>query len=167
MSANTPRPPIGAIIAALALAEVLTATRATSADPSDLPRGLKELLSAKCDDPTCEACHPATAGKQQDNTMAQAMEKAKEEAEQVHVSDYIEITPDVAELVGMTKPGFDPSSLEGHTRLLAAAFILNVRKLGEQPVNTFPKAAATMTGIRYAENTMLSALQTFASLAGK
>ena len=62
-----------------------------------------------------------------------------------------------------------PASTSGVTgaESMAAAFIINVRKLGEQPVNTFPKAAATLTGIRYVENSVLSALHTFTTLAGK
>lgn len=161
MSPNRPMPPIGALIAAILIAEALQSKRDTSNEPNKLPPGLEELLSAKCDDPNCEACHPAMADKQQDTT------PVPEAAEKVNVSEYIEIPPEVGELVGMTKPDFDPDSLEGHTRLLAAAFIVNVRKLGEQPVNAFPKAAATLSGIRYVENTVLAALHTFATLAGK
>lgn len=161
MSENTPRPPIGALIAALALAEVLNATRVTAPRPGSLPPGLAELLTSKCDDPTCDACNPTNAGKQEGTATA------TEEAAHTHVSAAIEIPPEVAELVGMTKKDFDPDSLEGHTRLLAAAFIINVRKLGEQPIDAFPKAAATLTGIRYVENTVLAALHTFTTLAGK
>ena len=97
MSANTPRPPIGALIAALALAEVLNATRVTAPGPGSLPPGLAELLSSKCDDPTCDACNPTNAGKQEGTATA------TEEAAHTHVSAAIEIPPEVAELVGMTK----------------------------------------------------------------
>jgi hypothetical protein len=152
---------MSAMLAALLLADILASKPDTAPGPDGLPPGLKELLTAKCDDPTCGACHPETAAK------PQAPNEATEEAEHVHVSAAVEIPPDVAELVGMSKPGFDPDSLEGHTRLLAAAFIINVRKLGEQPVNAFPKAAATLSGIRYVENTVLAALHTFTTLAGK
>ncbi|MBD9406238.1 hypothetical protein IB236_12895 [Acidovorax sp. ACV02] len=163
MSATSTRPPMSAMLAALLLADIIASIPDTAPGADGLPPGLKELLSAKCDDPTCDACHPTTAGEQKVNATAEAAE----ETEHRHVNAAVEIPPDVAELVGMAKPGFDPDSLEGHTRLLAAAFIINVRKLGEQPVNTFPKAAATMSGIRYVENTVLAALSTFATLAGK
>lgn len=158
---STRRPPMAGLLAALLMADILASKPVASTEPDGLPPGLKELLSAKCDDPTCEACHPETADKQPGTA------EATEETEHVHVSAAVEIPPDVAELVGMAKPSFDPDSLEGHTRLLAAAFIINVRKLGEQPVNTFPKAAATLTGIRYVENSVLSALHTFTTLVGK
>lgn len=162
-TSSTRHPPMAGLLAALLLADIFAPKPTASADTDTdgLPPGLKELLSAKCDDPTCEACHPESAVKQQHTA------EATEEPEHVHVSAAIEIPPDVAELVGMAKPSFDPDSLDGHTRLLAAAFIINVRKLGEQPVNTFPKAAATLTGIRYVENSILSALHTFTTLAGK
>lgn len=159
MSKN-PTPPIGALIASLMLADLLSAK---NGDAGSLPPGLKDLLyGEKCDDPTCGACNPATASapEQQEQT-------ATEEPENIHVSAAVEIPHEIAELVGMTKKDFDPDSLEGNTRLLAAAFILNVRKLGEQKVDTFPKAARTITGIRYVENTVLAALHTFSSLATK
>lgn len=162
MSANPSKPPIGALLAAILIADALTAAKrgepsATAGVPPDLA-----ALFPKCDDPTCDACNSTAAG-----AKPAAATEAAEGGEHVHVSAAVEIPPDVAELVGMTKPGFDPDSLEGHTRLLAAAFILNVRKLGEQPVNAFPKAAATLSGIRYVENTVLAALHTFTTLAGR
>lgn len=60
MSPNRPMPPIGALIAALVIADALQSKRDTSNESNKLPPGLEELLSAKCDDPNCEACHPAT-----------------------------------------------------------------------------------------------------------
>lgn len=159
MSQTPIRLPFSGLLAALLLADM--AAKSGAGLGGQFPPGLKELLSAKCDDPTCDACNPSNADKQQGG------DGATDTAEQVHVSAAVEIPPEVAELVGMTKPDFDPDSLEGHTRLLAAAFIINVRKLGEQPVNAFPKAAATLSGIRYVENTVLAALHTFTTLAGK
>lgn len=161
MSANPSKPPIGALLAAILLADaLLAAKRGGPSAAAGMPPELAALFP-KCSDPTCEACNPPSAGKQQGS------DTTAEEVERVQVSAAIEIPPDVAELVGMTKPDFDPESLEGHTRLLAAAFIINTRKLGEQPVNAFPKAAATLTGIRYVENTVLAALHTFSTLAGR
>lgn len=162
MPATSTRPPMSAMLAALLLADILASKPGTAAGPDGLPPGLKELLSAKCDDPTCEACHPDTAANKQ-----QGANEAAEETAPVRVSEYIEIPHDVAEMVGMTKPDFDPESLVGHTSLLTAAFIVNARKLGEQPMDAFPKAGATLSGIRYVENTVLAALHTFKSLAGK
>lgn len=159
MSQTPIRLPFSGLLAALLLADM--AAKSGAGLGGQIPPGLKELLSAKCDDPTCDACNPSNADKQQGG------DGATDTAEQIHVSAAVEIPPEVAELVGMTKPDFDPDSLEGHTRLLAAAFIINVRKLGEQPVNAFPKAAATLSGIRYVENTVLAALHTFTTLAGK
>lgn len=163
MSQTPIRLPFSGLLAALLLADM--AAKSGAGLDGQVPPGLKELLLAKCDDPTCDACNPSNAPSNADKQ--QGGDGATDTAEQVHVSATVEIPPEVAELVGMTKPDFDPDSLEGHTRLLAAAFIINVRKLGEQPVNAFPKAAATLSGIRYVENTVLAALHTFASLAGK
>ena len=160
MSATSIRPPFASLLAALLLADMAAKSGATL--DGRIPPGLKELLSAKCDDPTCEACHPDTAANKQ-----QGANEAAEETSPVRVSEYIEIPHDVAEMVGMTKPDFDPESLVGHTSLLTAAFIVNARKLGEQPMDAFPKAGATLSGIRYVENTVLAALHTFKSLAGK
>ena len=161
MSANPSKPPIGSLLAAILLADALIAAKPGPKYAGvGMPAGLAALFP-KCDDPTCDACNPTKVGEQK------AATEAAEETDHVHVSAAVEIPPDVAGLVGMTKEGFDPDSLEGHTRLLAAAFIINVRKLGEQPVNAFPKAAATLSGIRYVENTVLAALHTFSTLAGR
>jgi hypothetical protein len=166
MSPATP-PPAGALIAAILLAELMTAKRGPTTPTGKLPPSLEELLSSKCSDPTCNVCHPAAAGTQRAATGAGEDTGKTEEAEGVHDSGTIEISPDIAELVGITPPGFDPDSLEGNTRLLAAAFITNVRKLGDQAVNSFPAAGAKISGIRFVENTILSALHTFTTLAKK
>jgi len=167
MSANRSAPPLGALLAALLLADVLTAKRPAQPASNGLPPGLEELLLRKRSDHTCDACHPATEQPQRAATEAGEDTGKTDGPQDVHVSGAIEISPDIAELVGITPPGFDPDSLEGNTRLLAAAFITNVRKLGDDAVNSFPAAGAKLSGIRFVENTILSALHTFTTLAKK
>lgn len=168
MTANRSAPPLGALLAALLLADVLTAKRPAEPASNGMPPGLEELLLSKCSDPTCDACHPAATEQPQRAATEAGEDTGKTDGPQdVHVSGTIEISPDIAELVGITPPGFDPDSLEGNTRLLAAAFITNARKLGDQAVNNFPAAGAKISGIRFVENTILSALHTFTTLAKK
>lgn len=167
MNANRSAPPLGSLIAAILLAQLMTGKRGSTSATGKLPAALEELLSSKCSDPTCDACHPAATEPQRAATEASEDTGKTDGPQDMHVSGAIEISPDIAELVGITPPGFDPDSLEGNTRLLAAAFITNVRKLGDQAVNSFPAAGAKISGIRFVENTILSALHTFNSLAKK
>lgn len=182
--------PITGLIAALIVADLL-AERAKATDPKRsgglppelaaiFPPELRERFAEKCGDPTCDGCYPTK--EDQDRASASAANRATDSATsdsnashvgqdaaaegeaRAHVSDVIEIEPDIAELVGV-RVGVDPSSLEGHTRLLAAAFITNLRKLGEHPMKNFHEAGAALSGIAYAEKSVLSALRTFTELS--
>ena len=177
----TPKNPLAGIIAAIITAELLAARATTPAPkrPGGLPPDLAEILppelraifSEKCGDPTCDGCYPSNgeqptaASGSNANPVGQGQESTTEGEARVHVSDVVEITPEIAELTGVGAPGFDPESLEGHTRLLAAAFINNVRALGERPMKNFHEAGAALSGIAYAEKSVLSALRTFTELS--
>lgn len=181
MTANRTSPPLGALLAALLLADVLSAKRVPSAAPGTadgLPPGLEALF--RKDSPFREGQEHQTGNTQRATEdlaaemLAQAGfkhraeapadgERSDEEAEPGHISSVL-ITPELAALVGLT-PDMDRKSLEGDTRLLAAALIANVRKLGAQAVDNFPAAGAKLSGIRFVENTILSALHTFSTLA--
>lgn len=87
------------------------------------------------------------------------------EQKEIVIRDAVEITPELCELVGIDGPVFDAETLEGHTRLLAAALIANVRKLGEVPTKSFHETGAKLSGMAYAEKSVLSALRTFTELA--
>lgn len=174
--------PITGLIAVLIVADLL-AERAKAADPKRsgglspelaaiFPPELRERFAEKCGDPTCDGCYPTK--EDQDRASASAANRATDSATSdsstdgkasVHVGEVVEITPEIAELTGVGAPGFDPESLEGHTRLLAAAFINNVRALGERPMKNFHEAGAALSGIAYAEKSVLSALRTFTELA--
>ncbi|MBV7457354.1 hypothetical protein KW843_22935 [Acidovorax sp. sif1233] len=168
MNANRSAPPIGSLLAAILLAELMTAKRGPTIRLGQLSPGQEDLLAGKkCSDLSCDVCHPAAADTQRAATGAGEDTTKAEEAQGARVNGAIEISPDIAELVGISTPGFDPDSLEGNTRLLAAAFITNVRKLGDKAVNSFPAAGAKLSGIRFVENTILSALHTFTTLAKK
>ena len=174
----TPKNPLAGIIAAIITAELLSARANTPAPkrPGGLPPDLAEILppelraifSEKCGDPTCDGCYPPK-GEQADaasdsNANHVGQDATTDGEARARVSDVIEIEPDIAELVGV-RVGVDPSSLEGHTRLLAAAFITNLRKLGERPMKNFHEAGAALSGIAYAEKSVLFALRTFTELS--
>jgi len=172
MTANRHSPPLGALLAAILLADVLSAKRVPPTAPvtaGGLPPDLAALLGkdfafreGQKHQPSSTATAAAmdSAADQQQATVA--ADAGKDACPPHHVSTAY-ITPELAALVGLT-PSMDPKSLEGDTRLLAAALIANVRKLGAQAVNNFPAAGAKLSGIRFVENTILSALHTFSTL---
>ena len=170
MTANRTAPPLGSLLAALLLADVLRTKRAAPAAGGPLP-DLAELFGKDFAFREGQEHHPgstatATAAPKDAAAVSQnaaAASGADEDARPQHHVSTAYISPELAALVGLT-PSMDPKSLEGDTRLLAAALIANVRKLGAQAVNNFPAAGAKLSGIRFVENTILSALHTFSTL---
>lgn len=156
------RPPneaIPSLLAALILGDLLRpmppkkpSDGAASAGQAS-PQSFLDALLASCDDPT------ATEGITGSTDTA-----TRYEGKEI-ISDPVEISPELAELVGIVGPDFDPDTPEGHTRLLAAALIANVRKLGEVPTKSFHETGAKLSGMAYAEKSVLSALRTFTELA--
>lgn len=138
---SKPRNPIAGLIAAILLSEVM-------AKSEKQPPDLAAMFAKGCGDPACPACN-AQHGESPEMTV---------------VHDAVEIPADIAELVGIT-PSTDHDSLVGRTRALAAAFLVNIRALREQPESDFQKAGAKMMGIQHAENSVLPALHAVASLA--
>lgn len=168
MTVKRTAPPLGALLAALLLADVLSAKHATRVAGDPLP-DLADLFGKDFTFRKGQQHQPGSAANAAPKDAAALSQNAAaasgagDDARPQHHVSTAYITPELAALVGLT-PSMDPKSLEGDTRMLAAALIANVRKLGAQAVNNFPAAGAKLSGIRFVENTILSALHTFSTL---
>lgn len=166
MSNNRLPPGLRELLAITILAAALDPKNAPKNDRG-MPPDLREFLGKPCD---CPDCNPGTGeAKNTDRAEGSAEQASAGQAnsnERPVFSDRVtEVAPDVVALVGMDAPDFDPNTPAGRTRVLAAAFISNVRALGEQPESGFAAAGAKLAGMRYAESQMLAALQTFVQLS--
>ena len=132
------------------------------------PEVLKALRDGKCSDPDCQFCNaPADAAPQsgevnaQENSAGQpdAGEQADQDHNPVDIRGGMFIPDDIATLVGMT-PSQDPESAETKARAMAAGLILGIRELAARPSYDIQKALTRNSGLTYAENMVLAAVQT-------